>query len=235
MAATRCRELCDGEQDPPLRSNRDDNFQNQQNTTEKLLRLIQTVDEMKKHKSSKLLKLINVVRSRAEPPPEPAFDFEQFVNSQQTGEGVGTRPHHTLDLTDPCMGLTQAEIETLVREGGDVAGYTVVPRGRFNGLEIRRLINLREISSTDLSDYTVFLHDTFSEIVAFSRLLGGDGSLINITLSGPSLTSDVNTLLSASNDYSVDLFISDLEKIMQSNSDVQFDECLNLKVSIARS
>lgn len=75
----------------------------------------------------------------------------------------------------------------------------------------------------------MFLHDTFS------RLLGGDGSLINITLSGPSLTSDVNTLLSASNDYSVDLFISDLEKIMQSNTDIQFDECLNLKVSIARS
>lgn len=152
MAAKRCRESCDGEQDPPLRCNRDDNFQNQQNTTEKLPRLIQAVDEMKKHKPSKLLKLINVEQSRAEPPPEPVFDFEQFLNSQQLGEGAGTRPHHTLDLTDPCMGLTQAEIETLVREGGDVAGYTVVPQGPFNGLEIRRLINLREISSTGLSD-----------------------------------------------------------------------------------
>ncbi|XP_059395371.1 uncharacterized protein LOC132127485 [Carassius carassius] len=235
MAAKRCRESCDGEQDPQLSCNRDDNFQNQQNTTEKLLRLIQTVDEMKKHKPSKLLKLINAVQSRAEPPQQPVFDFEQFLNSQQLGAGAGTQPHHTPDLTDPCMGLTQAEIETFVRVGGNVAGYTVVPRGRFNGLEIHRLINLREISSTGLADYTAFLHDTFSEIVAFSRLLGGDGSLINITLSGPSLTSDVNTLLSASNDYSVDLFISNLEKIMQSNTDVQFDECLNLKVSIARS
>ncbi len=63
--------------------------------------------------------------------------------------------------------------------------------------------------------------------MAFSRLLGGDSSLININLRGASLTSDVNTLLSANNDYSVDLFINDLEKIMQSNSDVQFDESLN--------
>ncbi|KAL0149348.1 hypothetical protein M9458_055386 [Cirrhinus mrigala] len=175
----------------------------------------------------------------AEAPPEPIFDFdfdlEQFVNSQQIGEGLGNQPHRTLDLTDPNMGLTQDEIESLVREGGDVAGYTVIPRARFNGLEIHRIINLREISSTNLADYTVFLHDTLSEIVAFSRLLGGDGSLINITLRGASLTSDVNTLLSHGNDYSVDLFTDQLEKIMQSNSDVQFDESLNLRVSIARS
>ncbi|KAI2645089.1 putative DNA polymerase [Labeo rohita] len=156
-------------------------------------------------------------------------------NQTQIGEGLGNQPHRTLDLTDPNMGLTQDEIESLVREGGDVAGYSVIPRARFNGLEIHRIINLREISSTNLADYTVFLHDTLSEIVAFSRLLGGDGSLINITLRGASLTSDVNTLLSQGNDYSVDLFTDQLEKIMQSNSGVQFDESLNLRVSIARS
>ncbi|KAL0148364.1 hypothetical protein M9458_056344, partial [Cirrhinus mrigala] len=284
------------------------NHNDQQSTTEKLLQLIQTVEEMKKHKSARLLQLINTVRSRAEPPPEPIFDseqfvnsqhagevaeappeaifdfdqfvnsqyagevaeappeaifdfdqfvnsqhtgevaeappepifdfdfdLEQFVNSQQIGEGLGNQPHRTLDLTDPNMGLTQDEIESLVREGGDVAGYSVIPRARFNGLEIHRIINLREISSTNLADYTVFLHDTLSEIVAFSRLLGGDGSLINITLRGASLTSDVNTLLSQGNDYSVDLFTDQLEKIMQSNSGVQFDESLNLRVSIARS
>ncbi len=192
----------------------------------------------------------------ADSPPEPFFDlehfvnsqqtddaseprlypiFEPFVNSRQTGNGVGTQSRHTLDLTDPNMGLKHSEIESLVRQGGNVAGYTIVPRARFNGLEIHRIINLREISSTDLADYTVFLHDMFSEIVAFSRLLGGDSSLININLRGASLTSDVNTLLSANNDYSVDLFINDLEKIMQSNSDVQFDKSLNLRVSIARS
>ncbi len=275
MAAKRCRESCDEEQGPPLRCSRDDHsFQTQQNTTENLLRLIQTVDEMKKNKSARLLKLINEVRSRSELPPEPFFDFEQlvnsqqidevpdsppepffdfehfvnsqqiydasepglypifepFVNSRQTGNGVGTQSRHTLDLTDPNMGLKHSEIESLVRQGGNVAGYTIVPRARFNGLEIHRIINLREISSTDLADYTVFLHDMFSEIVAFSRLLGGDSSLININLRGASLTSDVNTLLSANNDYSVDLFINDLEKIMQSNSDVQFDESLNLSV-----
>ncbi len=229
MAAKRCRESCDEEQGPPLRCSRDDHsIQTQQNTTENLLRLIQTVDEMKKNKSARLLKLINEVRSRSELPPEPFFDFEQlvnsqqidevadsppetffdlehfvnsqqidevpdsppepffhfehfvnsqqtddaseprlypifepFVNSRQTGNGVGTQSRHTLDLTDPNMGLKHSEIESLVRQGGNVAGYTIVPRARFNGLEIHRILNLREISSTDLADYTVFLHDMF--------------------------------------------------------------------------
>ncbi len=62
MAAKRCRESCDEEQGPPLRCSRDDHsIQTQQNTTENLLRLIQTVDEMKKNKSARLLKLINEV------------------------------------------------------------------------------------------------------------------------------------------------------------------------------
>ncbi len=302
MAAKCCLESYDEDQAPPLRYSRGDNnrFQSQHKTTENLLRLIQTVDEMKKHKSTKLLKLINEVRSRSEPPPEPIFEIDQFINNSeqsdmvseagpepifdfdqfinnseqsdmvseaapeaifdfinsqqsgelsesrlypifeqfantQTGEGNGTLSHRTLDLNDPRMGLTQDEIDSLVRHGGGVGGYTIVPRARFNGLEIHRIINFREISSTDLTDYTVFLHDRLSEIVTFSRLLAGCDSLINITLRGPTLTSDVNTLLSAGNDYCVDVFINEFEKITQSNSDVQFDESLNLRISIART
>lgn len=72
------------------------------------------------------------------------------------------------------------------------------------------------------------------KLCCFSRLLAGEGGLI-ITLRGPSLISDVNAVLSPNNNYSVDVFTNQLEKIMQSNSDVRVDDRLHLNVSIARS
>ncbi|XP_048008700.1 uncharacterized protein LOC125243250 [Megalobrama amblycephala] len=161
------------------------------------------------------------------------FNVDPFLNSPQIGEGSSPPQYHAFDPAAPNMGLTQGEIDSLVRDGGIVHEYTVIPRARFNGLEIHRLINLRQISSTDLAVYSTFLHDLLAEIVSFSRLLAGDGGVINITLRGSSLTSDVDALLSPQNNYDPDLFINQLEKILQSNSDVTVDEALDLRVSIA--
>ncbi len=68
--------------------------------------------------------------------------------------------------------LSRTEIDTLIREGGFVNGYHVLPRPRFNSVSLRRSMNLREINSTDLASYHTSLHGMLSEIVAFAREIG---------------------------------------------------------------
>ncbi|KAF4073592.1 hypothetical protein AMELA_G00244950 [Ameiurus melas] len=217
--------------------------------TETLQGLIRTMEDLNRQQSTTdtLLDLLNSVRSmvevQTEPTPNSFLDsdsnslldrdsdssLDNDSNSQQVGWGSDS---HSFNPSDPSFGLSA--IESIVREGGSVGGYTVVPRPRFNGLEILRCINMRVITAPDLAAYTLFLQDLMSEIVSFSRLLAGDGGLINITLRGPSLPSDVNAVLSPDNDYDLHIFTQQLENIMQSNSDVRADECLDLNVSIAR-
>ncbi|XP_053481752.1 uncharacterized protein LOC128608210 [Ictalurus furcatus] len=211
--------------------------------TETLQGLIRTMEDLNRQQSTTdtLLDLLNIVRSMAEvqtePLPNSLLDIgsnsllDSDSNSQQVGCGSDSQ---SFNPSEPNFGLSEAAIESIVREGGSVGDYTVVPRRRFNGLEIRRRINMRVITAPDLAAYAIFLHDIMSEIVSFSRLLAGDGGLINITLRGPSLPSDVNAVLSPDNDYDLHIFTQQLENIMQSNSDVRADECLDLYVSIAR-
>ncbi|KAL1274390.1 hypothetical protein QQF64_027204 [Cirrhinus molitorella] len=49
-------------------------------------------------------------------------DDDCLMVPHQTGRGSAAQPHYTLNPSEPCMGLTQADIESLVRDGGDVAG-----------------------------------------------------------------------------------------------------------------
>ncbi len=37
--------------------------------------------------------------------------------------------------------------------------FTVIPITRFNGLEIRRILNFREIAADDYAAYNIFLQD----------------------------------------------------------------------------
>ncbi|KAI2645178.1 DNA polymerase [Labeo rohita] len=113
-------------------------------------------------------------------------------------------------------------------------GYTVVPRPYFNGLELHRVLNLREISSTDLAAYTMFVQNVLSEMVTFSRQMAGQGGFINLSLKGPSLKCDVNAVLSPGNDYNEQVFVDQFEAVMQSNEGVMADDSLQLHVSIAR-
>ncbi len=48
--------------------------------------------------------------------------------------------------------------------------FTIIPRQRFNGLEIRRTLHFREIAAA----FNIFLQDILNEIVDFSRLMAGD-------------------------------------------------------------
>nr|XP_055068853.1 uncharacterized protein LOC129450248 [Misgurnus anguillicaudatus] len=154
------------------------------------------------------------------------------LHVQHGGEGSDD-PHHNSEMAD--MGLTPDDVERLVRDGGEFNGYTVVPRTRFNSLEILRNINLRAIASTDMASYVLFLDGVLNDIVSISRIFAGDGGIIHVLLSGESLMSDVNALLTPANDYSVSALSDQLENIMQSNRDVCVDDNLMLKVSIVRS
>ncbi|KAL7868638.1 hypothetical protein SRHO_G00100220 [Serrasalmus rhombeus] len=70
-------------------------------------------------------------------------------------------------------------------------------------------------------------------MVSFSRVLAGDGSVINITLRGGSLTADVNAVLSSRDGYNVDRFADAIERVMQSNKDIPADNSLVVTVSTA--
>ncbi len=52
--------------------------------------------------------------------------------------------------------------------------FTIIPRQRFNGLEIRRTLHFREIAADDYAAFNIFLQDILNEIVDFSRLMAGD-------------------------------------------------------------
>ncbi|XP_076873809.1 uncharacterized protein LOC143523314 isoform X1 [Brachyhypopomus gauderio] len=157
----------------------------------------------------------------------------QRINTEQTGCGVQVQARPTLDPTAPNFGLSAGNIADLVRDGGVVNDYTVVPRTRFNSIVLHRSLNLRDAPTTDLASYAVYIHNVLSEIVAFSRTLAGDGGVIDITLRGSSLTSDVNAVLSSRDGYSVDQFSDAIERVMQSNNCIKTDDSLVLTVSIA--
>ncbi|XP_056591324.1 uncharacterized protein LOC130431856 isoform X1 [Triplophysa dalaica] len=161
------------------------------------------------------------------------LDFERRSNILQTGDGEINNSAE--QVPDNPLDLSQNDLDTLRCTGGNVADYTIVPRPFFNGLEIHRNMNLREIASTDLAAYTIFVQDALSEIVSFSRQLGGEGSFINISLRGPSLKSDVNALLRPGNDDDERHFVDQFESVVQSNAQVMVDDSLQLHVSIARS
>ncbi|XP_052426447.1 uncharacterized protein LOC127968976 [Carassius gibelio] len=153
----------------------------------------------------------------------------------QIGAGTPNNDPSGYDPTAPDMGLSQHYIDRLVREGGSVGDFTIVPRPRFNGLEIRRTLNFREIATDDFAAYNIFLHDILNEIVTLSRLLAGDGVFFNISLQGASLPTDINAVLTPDNNHDVNVFVDQIERTVQSNTDVAFDTALELRVSVARN
>ncbi|XP_051743101.1 uncharacterized protein LOC127508773 isoform X1 [Ctenopharyngodon idella] len=129
--------------------------------------------------------------------------------------------------------LTQPNIDTLIRDGGEVNGYRILPRPCFNSVQLRRPLNLIEINSTDLVSYHIFLHNAFSEIVAFARDIGGDASVINMSLTGSSLSSPIQTILTDRNNYDVNLFTDQIERVLQSNEQILTDDAVAVEVDMA--
>ncbi|MGL5903885.1 MAG: hypothetical protein ACRCZO_14490, partial [Cetobacterium sp.] len=128
---------------------------------------------------------------------------------------------------------SRADIATLLDQGGTVNGYHVLPRPRFNSVELQRSMNLREINSNDLAAYYIFFHDTMAEVVSLARHIGGDGSVINLTLKGPNLKSDVTAVLTPSSNYDVNIFIDQIGRILQSDDQLMSDDQIEIQANIA--
>ncbi|XP_039511243.1 uncharacterized protein LOC120466725 [Pimephales promelas] len=146
----------------------------------------------------------------------------------QSGNGFSNYNHQL-----PNMGLSQDEIHTLTTEGGRVGDFVITPRPRFNGLEIQRTLNLREIDTNDLADFNHRLHNILNEIVHFSQLTAGDTGYVNIALTGDSLPTSINAVLTPESNHDPSLFIDQIERAAQSNRDVSTDNSLSLRVSVA--
>ncbi len=109
---------------------------------------------------------------------------------------LSVRQHHTLKTllsqhshqTEP----NQINIDALIRHGGILNGYYITPRPRFNSVEMQRTMNMHKIRSTDLASYHILLHKKIEEIASFARRIGGDSSVINLTMNSESLKSSVN-------------------------------------------
>ncbi len=129
--------------------------------------------------------------------------------------------------------LSRTEIDTLIREGGFVNGYHVLPRPRFNSVSLRRSMNLREINSTDLASYHTSLHSMLSEIVAFAREIGHDAPVINMTMSAPTLQTPISGVLTPGNDYDVDSLMDQFERVLQSNEQLLSDDAVEIDAAVA--
>lgn len=153
-------------------------------------------------------------------------------NNEQIGAGPSDDPSG-YDPSASNMGLSQNCITRLIREGGRVGDFTVVPRPRFNGLEIRRTVHFREIATNDYAADHIFMQDILNEIVDFSTLLAGEAGFLNVSLQGTTLTTDINAVLTADNDHDVSTFVDQIKQALQINTDVGFNSALHLCVLVA--
>ncbi len=129
-------------------------------------------------------------------------------------EQIGSGPSNDVSDYDPLapdMGLSRNFIDRLISDGGRVGDFTIIPRPRFNGLEIRRTLNFREIAADDYAAYNIFLQDILNEIVDFSRLIAGDDGFINVSLQGESLPTDINAVLTLDNNHDISTFVDQIE------------------------
>ncbi len=153
----------------------------------------------------------------------------------QIGRGPSNHDASDYDPSAPDMGLTRHFIDRLINEGGRVGDFTIIPRQRFNGLEIRRTLTFREIATDDFAAYHILLHNILNEIIDFSRLMAGENGFMNVSLHGESLPTDINAVLTPDNNHDVNTFIEQVERAFQSNADVGCDSALQLCVSVARN
>ncbi len=90
---------------------------------------------------------------------------------------------------------------------------------------------MHEIRSTDLASYHILLHEKIEEIESFARRIGGNSSVINLTMNGESLKAPVNVILTPGN-YDVNLFTEQIEKILKSDDQLLSDDSVEFEVDV---
>ncbi|XP_026139311.1 uncharacterized protein LOC113115834 isoform X1 [Carassius auratus] len=165
----------------------------------------------------------------------PAACTEADPDNTDHPDGNETPQASTSGNVDPTTQtrLSRTDVDRLIREGGDVNGYHVLPRPRFNSVTLRRTTNLREINSTDLASYHARLHGMLTGIVDFAREFDQNSPVINITLTAPSLQTPVSGILTRGNNYDADGFMDQIEKVLQSNDRLLSDQTVEFEASVA--
>ncbi len=77
-------------------------------------------------------------------------------DGEQIGMGPSNDDASSYDPSAPDMGLSLNFIDRLITEWGHVGDFTIIPRQRFNGLEMQRTLNFHEIAADDYAAYNIF-------------------------------------------------------------------------------
>ncbi len=200
-----------------------------QNNSEQLRELINQQLQMLQSDS------LNMIERLHEIVDEQHEQLGMDINAE---EQIGAGPSNDASDYDPMapdMGLSRNFIDRLITDGGRVGDFTIIPRPRINGLEIRRTLNFRKIVSDDYAAYNIFLQDIMNEIVDFSRLMAGNDGFINVSQQGESLPTHINAVLTPDTNHDFSTFADQIERAVQSNADVGCDSALQLCVSVVRN
>ncbi len=126
MSGKRCHDLHNHvleDNQSPLRPRHD--FQN---NSEQLRKLINQQLQMLQSDSLNMIERLHEI-------------VEQLGMDINAEEQIGAGPSNDASDYDPMapdMGLSRNFIDRLITDGGRVGDFTIIPRPRFNGLEIRR-------------------------------------------------------------------------------------------------
>ncbi len=200
-----------------------------QNNSEQLRELINQQLQMLEPDSLNMIERLHEIVDEQHEHLGMAINMEEQIGAGPSNDGSDYDP------LAPDMGLSRNFIDRLITDGGRVGDFTIIPRPRFNGLEIRRTLNFREIAADDYAAYNIFLQDILNEIVDFSRLMAGDDGFINVSLQGESLPTDINAVLTPDTNHDVSTFVDQIERAVQRNADVGCDSALQLCVSVVRN
>lgn len=102
----------------------------------------------------------------------------------------------------------------------------------FNAREFRQPVDFRNIIIDNCDQAPAVVRGCLNSVL--DRAVEGTppGSVLNVVLRGPSLSSDVQAVLN-SDDYNADIFLDEIARVMQSNADTMGDDQRELLVSVA--
>ena len=104
---------------------------------------------------------------------------------------------------------------------------------KFNAKVQRSRIDFRDIPAEDLGAVSGLIKDRISAPINKAIEVSTPGSVLNVTLDGPSLSSSVHTTVYADNPDIADNFLDELVNVVQSNDSVMADDDLYMTINIA--
>lgn len=89
----------------------------------------------------------------------------------------------------------------------------------FNSRELRQRLDFKEIGLDNLQQVPGRVRESLANLIDQALEDAPSGSMLNVVLRGPSLTSDVQCVLQSDDDYNTDLFLEEIMQVLQSNDE----------------